>query len=80
MSQSSADIKLTQQVINTLAMRGIRTPCKVNVTVEKGLVTLTGTVTQAHLKMAASSVATGTSGIKRVVNQLVVKAAGRGPR
>lgn len=77
MAQSSADMKLTQTVINKLAMRGIRSPCKVTVTVDKGLVTLTGTVSQAHQKIAASSVATGTSGIKRVVNQLVVKAAER---
>ena len=80
MSQSSADIKLTQSVVNKLAMRGIRSPCKVTVTVDKGLATLTGTVTQAHQKMAAASVASGTSGIKRVVNQLVVKAAERGAR
>jgi osmotically-inducible protein OsmY len=80
MAQSSADIKLTQSVINKLAMRGIRTPCKVTVTVESGLATLTGTVTQAHQKMAATSAASGTSGVKRVVNQLVVKAAERGQR
>ena len=80
MSQSSVDIKLTQSVINKLAMRGIRSPCKVTVTVDKGLATLTGTVTQAHQKMAAAAVASGTSGIKRVVNQLVVKAAERGAR
>ena len=77
MAQSSVDIKLTQSVINKLAMRGIRSPCKVTVTVDKGLATLTGTVTQAHQKIAATSVATGTSGVKRVVNQLVVKAAER---
>ena len=80
MSQSSADIKLTQSVINKLAMRGIRSPCKVTVTVDKGLATLSGTVTQAHQKIAAASVASGTSGIKRVVNQLVVKASERGAR
>ena len=80
MSQSSADLKLTQAVINKLAMRGIRSPCKVTVTVDNGLATLTGTVTQAHQKQAASAAATGTSGIKRVVNQLVVKAAERGAR
>jgi len=76
-SQSSADIKLTQAVINKLAMRGIRTPCKVTVTVDKGLATLSGTVTQAHQKTAATSAASGTSGVKRVVNQIVVKAAER---
>lgn len=77
MSQSSADIKLTQSVINKLAMRGIRTPCKVTVTVTKGLATLTGTVTQPHQKIAAGSVASSTSGVKRVINSLIVKAAER---
>ena len=80
MSQSSADMKLTQAVINKLTMRGIRSPCKVTVTVDKGLATLTGTVTQPHQKMTATSAASGTSGVKRVVNQLVVKAAVRGER
>ena len=74
MSQSSADINLAQSVIKELTVRGIRSPCKVTVTVDKGLATLSGTVTQAHQKITASAVATGTSGIKRVMNQLVVKA------
>ena len=77
-SQSSADIKLTQSVLNKLTTQGIRIPCRVTVTVENGLATLSGTVTQAHQKMAATSAATGTSGVKRVVNQIVVKAAERG--
>lgn len=80
MSQSSADINLAQSVIKELTVRGIRSPCKVTVTVDKGLATLTGTVTQAHQKITASTVATGTSGIKRVMNQLVVKAAKKGER
>ena len=74
MSQNSADIRLAQSVIQELTVKGISSPCKVTVTVDKGLATLTGTVAQAHQKTAASAVATGTSGIKRVMNQLVVKA------
>jgi osmotically-inducible protein OsmY len=77
MAQNNVDLKLTQAVINKLATRGIRSPCKVSVTVESGLATLTGTVPQAHLKIAATAVASGTAGIKRVVNNLVVKAAER---
>ena len=80
MSQNSADIKLAQSVIKELTMKGISSPSKVTVTVDKGLATLTGTVAQSHQKTAASVVATGTSGIKRVVNQLVVKADKKGER
>jgi osmotically-inducible protein OsmY len=77
MSNNSADMKLTQTLINKLATRGIRTPCNVAVHVHGGLATLTGTVTQVHQKIAATSVATGVSGIKRVVNNIVVKAMER---
>ncbi len=80
MSQNSADIKLAQSVIQELTVKGISSPCKVTVTVDKGLATLTGTVTQAHQKIAASAVAASTSGINRVMNQLVVKAAKNGER
>ncbi len=78
MSQNSGDIKLAQSVIKELTMRGISAPCKVTVTVDKGLATLSGTVTQANQKIAASAVASGTSGINRVMNQLVVKSAKKG--
>jgi osmotically-inducible protein OsmY len=77
MASGTDDIRLTQAVINKLLMRGIRSPCAVSVSVAKGIATLTGTVTMAHQKIAAGSVATGTSGIKRVLNLLVVKAAVR---
>lgn len=80
MSQNSVDINLSKSVVNGLAMRGISSPCIVNVTVEKGLATLTGTVRNAHQKTEATEVASGTSGIKRVVNELVVKSAERGGR
>ena len=80
MSQNSADIRLAQSVIQELTVKGISSPCKVTVTVDKGLATLTGTVAQAHQKTAASAVATATSGINRVMNQLVVKAAKNGER
>lgn len=72
---SNADLKLTQTVNNKLAMRGIRSPCNVTVTTKGGEVTLTGSVTQPHMKQAAAQVATSTNGVKRVINQLIVKAA-----
>jgi osmotically-inducible protein OsmY len=77
MALNNGDTKLTQTIINKLTMRGIRTPCKVSVGVVQGQVTLTGTVTQAHQKIAAASVCSAISGVKRVINNLIVKAAER---
>jgi osmotically-inducible protein OsmY len=77
MALNNADSKLTQTIINKLAMRGIRTPCNVSVGVMQGQVTLTGTVTQSHQKIAAASVCSAVSGVKRVINNLIVKAAER---
>jgi osmotically-inducible protein OsmY len=77
MALNNADTKLTQTIINKLAMRGIRTPCQVNVGVMQGQVTLSGTVTQSHQKIAAASVCSAVSGVKRVINNLIVKAAER---
>jgi osmotically-inducible protein OsmY len=71
------DIKLAQQVNMKLAMRGIRSPCNVSVSCSSGEITLSGTVSQAHQKNSAMRVAQGITGVKRVINQLVVKAPGR---
>jgi osmotically-inducible protein OsmY len=76
-AQSNADAKLVQQVNSKLSMRGFRPPCHVSVACDSGQITLTGSVTQAHLKLSAAQVAQGISGVKRVVNQLIVKAAER---
>ena len=74
---TNVDIKLTQQVNTKLAMRGIRSPCHVSVACRSGEVTLTGTVVQAHQKSAAMRVAQGIAGVKRVINQLTIKAQER---
>jgi osmotically-inducible protein OsmY len=74
---NNADIKLVQQVNTKLAMRGIRSPCHVMVACHSGEVTLTGTVVQAHQKMSAMRVAQGITGVKRVINQLMIKANAR---
>ena len=58
-------------------MRGFRPPSQVSVACAAGQVTLTGSVTQAHLKQTAAQVASGITGVKKVVNQLTVKAAER---
>jgi osmotically-inducible protein OsmY len=71
------DMKLAQQVNMKLAMRGIRSPCVVSVSCNRGEVTLSGTVSQAHQLNAAMRIAQGITGVKRVINQLVVKTLGR---
>lgn len=73
----NVDIKLTQQINTKLAMRGIRSPCHVAVACRGGEVTLTGTVDQAHQKNAAMRVAQGITGVKRVINQITIKAQER---
>jgi len=69
------DRTISQQSSQKLANRGLRSPCQVQVETRNGEVTLSGTVQYAHQKGVASQVVTGIFGVKRVVNQLVVKAA-----
>lgn len=76
-AQSNADGKLVQQVNGKLSMRGFRSPCNITVTANRSEITLSGTVPQAHQKMSAAQVAQGISGVKRVHNQLIVKAPER---
>ncbi|MEQ1825629.1 MAG: BON domain-containing protein [Pirellula sp.] len=73
-ANNNVDIKLVQLVNTKLTMRGIRSPCNVSVACKGGEVTLTGTVAQPHQKNSAGSVAQGVTGVKRVINQLTVKA------
>jgi osmotically-inducible protein OsmY len=77
-ANNNADIKMVQAVNTKLAMRGIRSPCNVSTSCRGGEVTLSGTVAQAHQKLTAARIAEGINGVKRVINQLVVKAAVRG--
>jgi len=51
--------------------------CHVAVACRGGEVTLTGTVVQAHQKNAAMRVAQGITGVKRVINQITIKAQER---
>ena len=71
------DKTITRQVLGKLAGRGLNSPCHVAVNTFKGQVTLTGTVQYAHQKTTASQVANGIAGVKRVIDQLIVKAVSR---
>ena len=67
------DKTITRQVMGKLAGRGLNSPCKVVVDTIKGQVTLSGTVQYAHQKTTAAQAANGISGVKRVIDKLVVK-------
>ena len=69
------DQAITQQLNNKLASRGVRSPCRVTVMSKNGEVTLSGTVQFAHQKGAARQIATGVSGVRRVIDNLTVKPA-----
>lgn len=76
-SSAKDDQKLCMMVTNKLAARGIRSPCAVSVSARNGEITLSGTVVQAHQKNAASHAASTIEGVKRVNDNLVVKAAAK---
>jgi osmotically-inducible protein OsmY len=67
------DRTITQQATQKLANRGIRSPCHVQVQTTNGDVTLSGSVQFAHQKGAAAQVIAGISGVRRVIDQLIVK-------
>ena len=69
------DKTITRQVQGKLAGRGLGVPCRIAVETSKGEVTLSGSVQQQQQKSAAVQVTTGISGVRRVIDRLIVKAA-----
>jgi osmotically-inducible protein OsmY len=65
--------RITQQVNNKLASRGFAAPCRLTVQTSNGQVTLSGVVQYAHQKSAAVSAISGMSGIRRVIDQIIVR-------
>jgi hypothetical protein len=63
------NLKVTQQ----LSARGIRSPCKIAVRTEKGVVTLSGDIEYEHQRNAAVQAARHLDGVSSVVDQLRVK-------
>jgi osmotically-inducible protein OsmY len=68
------DDRITTTVTNKLATRGFSSPCRVTVQTSNGQVTLLGTVQHAHQIGAATAAVSGMSGVRRVINQVTVKA------
>ena len=67
------DKTITRQIQSRLAGRGLISPCRIVVETMKGEVTLTGSVQYAQQKSTAVQAANGISGVRRVVDRLVVK-------
>ena len=69
------DEVLSQKVSQVLTSRGIRLPCQVRVSVNKGDVTLSGTVQYEVQRRIALHAARGVQGVHRVMDRLQVKPA-----
>lgn len=66
------DRAITQQVNQKLSMRGVRSPCRVDVQTKNGDVTLTGMIQYPHQRAAALQAAGNITGVRRVIDQLKV--------
>jgi osmotically-inducible protein OsmY len=67
------DKTITRQVQGKIAGRGLVSPCRISVETRKGEVTLSGTVQYSQQRSTAVQAAMSISGVRRVVDQLVVK-------
>jgi hypothetical protein len=72
-----SDQSITRQVENRLSGRGLSSPCHVAVETKNGEVTLSGSVQYAHQKGPAVQVANVISGVRRVIDRLIVKTAAK---
>jgi osmotically-inducible protein OsmY len=72
-----SDRSITQQVISCLASRGLSSSCRLSVEARNGEITLSGTVQHAHQKSTAVQATRSISGVRRVIDRLIVKAAVR---
>jgi len=72
-----SDQSITRQVENRLSGRGLSSPCHVAVETKNGEVTLSGSVQYAHQKGTAVQVANVISGVRRVIDRLIVKTAAK---
>jgi osmotically-inducible protein OsmY len=69
------DRTITRQVQSKLMGRGLGVPCRIAVETSKGEVTLSGSVQQAQQKATAVQLTSGISGVRRVIDRLIIKLA-----
>ena len=67
------DSVLKNKVTQQLANRGLRTPCRINVDVRKGILTMTGHVHYPHQRDAAMAAVRSVDGLMRIVEQIQVR-------
>ncbi|CCF84826.1 BON domain-containing protein [Nitrolancea hollandica] len=77
--EAVADVAIQEDVLAELEWDPEVQVTEVGVTVEKGVVTLTGTVETAAGKMAAEQAASRVTGVRAVANEIIVKQLGGGP-
>jgi osmotically-inducible protein OsmY len=73
MSASAPDRTIIQQVLQRLATKGLRSPCKIEVQSKNGEVTLTGSLQYPYQRASAMQAASTASGVRHVVDRLTVK-------
>ncbi len=73
MSASAQDRTITQQVLQRLATKGLRSPCRIDVQSKNGEVTLTGSLQYAYQRASALQAASTASGVRHVIDRLTVK-------
>jgi osmotically-inducible protein OsmY len=71
-NSSVPDGVLTQKVSQSLTNRGVRAPCQIAVTTQKGTVTLSGKIQYEHQRQLAIQTARAMDGVSRIVDQLKV--------
>jgi osmotically-inducible protein OsmY len=71
------DGRVMQQVNNKLASRGFGSQSRLTVQTANGMVTISGSVQYAHQKRAAVKTITGLAGVRRVIDQLIIKPAAK---
>lgn len=67
------DSVLKNKVTQQLSSRGLRTPCRINVDVRKGILTMTGHVQYPHQRDAAMAAVRSVDGLMRIVEQIQVR-------
>jgi osmotically-inducible protein OsmY len=72
LAQSVEDLRLAERVQGTLRSTGYRELGNTDVTVQTGVVKLTGRVSSYFLKQLAQTAVQGVTGIQRIQNDLVV--------
>jgi osmotically-inducible protein OsmY len=73
MAAFGQDRAIVQQVTQRLETRGLRSPCRIDVQVRNGEVTLTGQIQFAQQRSTAMSAASTATGVRQVVDRLTIK-------